>query len=118
MVRRTIYFFAIAATFAATAIAQPKDTIFDEAQVPAYVLPEPLLMLDGTKVDRSEDWMSKRRPEILKLFEEHVHGRSPAAPDHIEFTVTSTDVKVLGGKEDKRKDKSKSNEPPTAGAAS
>ena len=82
----------------APAFAQPKDTIFDELQVPGYVLPNPLLMLDGTNVDTPEKWTAKRRPEILALFQEHVHGRSPAAPDHIEFTVTSTDAQALDGK--------------------
>jgi hypothetical protein len=94
-----IYFFtaAIAFAFAATAFGQRKGTILDEAQVPAYVLPDPLVAQDGTKVDTAEAWATKRRLEILRLFEEHVHGRSPAAPDRIDFDVTSTDATVLGG---------------------
>jgi hypothetical protein len=88
----------LACTWAATTFGQPKDTIFDEAQVPAYVLPDPLVAEDGTKVDSSDVWRTRRRPEILRLFEEHVHGRSPAAPDRIEFIVTSTEANALGGK--------------------
>ncbi|MBN1851714.1 MAG: acetylxylan esterase [Pirellulales bacterium] len=81
----------------AKASAQPADTIFDEAQVPAYVLPDPLVMEDGRKIESAEDWTTLRRPEILRLFEEHVHGRGPVAPDRIEYTVTSTDTNVLDG---------------------
>ena len=100
MNRRIARLFTAAIVFvcATSVFAQPKDTIFDESQVPAYTLPAPLLMEDGTKVDSPEMWASKRRPEILALFEEHVHGRSPAAPDRIESTVTSTDRDALGGK--------------------
>ena len=69
---------AAAATFtlAGIALAQPKDTIYDEAQVPAYTLPDPLIMHDGTKVSDADAWRNKRRAEILRLFEEHVYGRA------------------------------------------
>ena len=100
MNRGMVFLFTVVTVliFGAVSFAQPKDTIFDESLVPAYTLPDPLLMEDGTKVESPEVWASKRRPEILALFEEHVHGRSPAAPDRIEFSVTSTDKDALGGK--------------------
>jgi (4-O-methyl)-D-glucuronate---lignin esterase len=88
----------LACIFAGTTFAQPNDTIFDEAQVPAYVLSDPLLMQNGTKVDTAEKWGATRRGEILRLFEEHVDGRSPAPPDHVDFDITSTDANALGGK--------------------
>ncbi len=87
-----------ACTFTGTGFAQPKDTIFEEARVPAYVLPDPLLMQDGARADTPEEWTAKRRPEILRLFEEHVHGRCPAAPDQVDFEVTSIDTDALDGK--------------------
>lgn len=100
MHRGIIYLFsaAITCTLAAPSLGQPKDTIFDESKVPAYTLPDPLVMQDGTKVDSPEAWIARRRPEILALFEEHVHGRSPASPEHIDFTVTSTDKNAVNGK--------------------
>jgi len=55
------------------------NIIQDEAQVPAYTLPDPLQLLDGQPVTDAETWRNKRRPEILRLFEEHVYGRSPGA---------------------------------------
>jgi hypothetical protein len=35
---------------------------------------------------------------VLGLFEEHVHGRSPAAPAKISFEVTSVDADALNGR--------------------
>ena len=89
---------AMVCTLSGTGLAQPKDVIYDEARVPAYVLPDPLVMQDGTKVVDAEAWRSRRRPEVLRLFEEHVHGRSPSAPEEIAFEVASVDAGALGGK--------------------
>ena len=87
----------VCCTIPAIAFAQPADTILDEAKVPTYVLPDPLVMFDGGKVVTSEDWTARRRPEILRLYEEHVHGRGPLAPSNIQFEITSTNVNALGG---------------------
>jgi hypothetical protein len=89
---------AMVCTFAGPGFGQPKDTIYDEARVPAYVLPDPLVMQDGTKVVDAETWMGQRRPEVLRLFEEHVHGRGPDRVGTIAFDVTSLDAGALGGK--------------------
>lgn len=89
---------AILCMLARSGLGQPKDVIYDEARVPAYVLPDPLVMQDGTKVVDAETWKSRRRPEILRLFEEHVHGRGPDQVEGIAFHVTSLDDGALGGK--------------------
>jgi len=78
--------------------AQPKGFNYDEAKVPKYTLPDPLVMLDGTKVTTAEQWRTKRRPEILKLFQTHVYGVSPEAPKKLSFDVFDVDKKALGGK--------------------
>ena len=80
------------------AVAQTKDVNYDEAQVPSYTLPDPLRMQDGAKVAAPETWRTRRRPELLQLFEEHVYGRSPRPADTIRFAVTSVDPRALGGK--------------------
>ncbi|MCL2742525.1 MAG: acetylxylan esterase [Planctomycetaceae bacterium] len=49
---------------------------YDEAKVQEYTLPDPLTMQDGRKVTTAEQWMKERRPELLKLFEEHVYGKA------------------------------------------
>ena len=39
----------------------------------------------------------ERRAEVLRLFEEHVYGRSPAAPSGMRFVVVESDARALGG---------------------
>jgi hypothetical protein len=83
---------------ATDARTQPKEANYDESKVPAYTLPDPLVMADGREVTTAKMWRRKRRPEILNLFEEHVYGRSPGQPWNLGFTVTSVDTHALGGK--------------------
>ena len=47
-----------------------------ESKVGEYVLPDPLKMQDGRKVDSAKMWNEERRPELLKLFEENVYGKA------------------------------------------
>ncbi len=70
----------------------------DEAEVPEYTLPDPLILSDGTRVADAQTWMAQRRPEILRLFERHVYGRAPGRPEGMTFDVTSMDREALGGK--------------------
>ena len=81
-----------------SANAQFKDVISEEAKTPRYVLPDPLLMADGTKVADADTWRTKRRPELLYLFEEHVYGRSPKPAGKVQFEITSADAQALEGK--------------------
>ena len=71
---------------------------YDESKVPNYTLPDSLLMLDGTAVKTAEQWRQKRRPEILRLFEEHMYGRVPGPLPCLTFKVSSLDHKALGGR--------------------
>src|SRR2546421_133043 len=80
------------------AAAQPPAANYDEAKVPPYTLPDPLVTLDGKKVTSAEMWRAVRRPELLKLFETHVYGRSPGKPKEMRFQTTSIDKQALGGK--------------------
>ena len=77
---------------------QREEVNYDESKVPQYVLPDPLLTVSGERVLDDRMWVEKRRPEILKLFETHVYGRSPGRPMDMRFEVTSTDPNSLGGK--------------------
>lgn len=75
--------------------AQDRDVIagipvnYDESKVGNYkeTLPDPLVMLDGTPVTTAKQWMKKRRPEIVKLFEEHQYGKWPAKKPKLRYTV-------------------------------
>jgi len=74
------------------------EAIFDEARVPEYTLPDPLVMADGTRVTTVDVWRQRRRPEILELFRTHVYGRSPAPLPEMTFEVTRVTPDALGGK--------------------
>ena len=69
---------------------------YDEAKVPGYSLPNPLVFDDGRPVATPEQWR-RRRAEILGLFEEHVYGRTPNRETPIRFQVRSEDQNALGG---------------------
>ena len=69
---------------------------YDEAKVGNYMLPDPLRFDGGEAVKTARDWTERRRPEILRLFEEHVFGKTPLAR-LIEFEVTQSDAKALDG---------------------
>jgi hypothetical protein len=71
---------------------------YDEAKVPRYTLPDPLVCADGTRVSDAKTWESKRRPEIVKLYETHVYGKAPGKPKDMTFEVRSVDKNALGGK--------------------
>ncbi len=86
---------ALSFNLPATDAAPPN---YDETKVPKYELPNPLVMLNGEKVTDAETWVSKRRPEILRLFQTQVYGKTPPAPVEMSFQVTSTDKDALGDK--------------------
>jgi hypothetical protein len=73
------------------------DTLYEEAKVPEYRLPDPLVMADGTKVTDAKQWPA-RRAEILDLFRTHVYGRAPGRPEMMTFEVFDRGEKALGGK--------------------
>jgi hypothetical protein len=50
---------------------------YEEAKVPPYTLPDPLKLSSGEMVKDANTWITKRRPEILKLYENEIYGRVP-----------------------------------------
>ena len=76
--------------------AQMPATNYDESQVPAYTLPDPLTTIAGKKVTDAETWTSERRPELLSLFESEVYGKAPGRPEGLHFEVLSEDRYTLG----------------------
>lgn len=78
--------------------AQQQQANYDEAKVPAYTLPDPLIFANGGKVKSAREWREKRRPELLRLFAEHVYGRTPSASIEARFEVASVNKQALGGK--------------------
>lgn len=79
--------------------AQPKDTNYDEAKVPQYTLPDPLVMEDGTPVKDAETWRQKQRPHILQLFATHMYGKMPERKlESIKYEVLDDTPDALDGK--------------------
>jgi hypothetical protein len=60
-------------------------------------LPDPLVMLNGQRVESPEQWRNERRPELKRLFEYYMYGAAPAPPDNVKGTVRRVDRKALHG---------------------
>lgn len=83
---------------AAGAGATAQEANEDESKVPPYTLPDPLVLSGGGKVSDARTWAEKRRPELLRLFESQVYGRTPAGGPRPRVEVTKTDPAALGGR--------------------
>lgn len=78
------------------ASAQPDGFNYDEAKVPAYTLPDPLVTAAGTKVATAEQWKT-RRAELLALFAEQMFGRTPSQTIPIRAEVLEESKDAMGG---------------------
>ncbi|MDR1161828.1 MAG: acetylxylan esterase [Tannerellaceae bacterium] len=78
--------------------AQSRPTIYDEDNVPAYTLPDPLICNDGTKVTTVKQWENQRRPEIMELFASQEYGRTPEERIDVTYETLSEDPTFLNGK--------------------
>jgi hypothetical protein len=98
----------LALLFIATVPAQipdaPPDKVagipvnYTDADSGAYTLPDPLTLANGKPVKDAKTWQQKRRPEIVKLFEELQFGRTPSNPKNLQFEVTDAGTKTHNGK--------------------
>lgn len=61
-------------------------------------LPDPLVMLDGTRVTTRADWEARRRPELKALFEHYMYGRFPAKPERVTAKVLFEEPRAFAGK--------------------
>src|SRR5215475_2787199 len=71
---------------------------YDESRVGAYNLPDPLKLNNGDPARDAKTWLQKRRPEIVRLFEENQFGRSPGRPAGMSFDVFDKGAPALDGK--------------------
>ncbi len=69
---------------------------YDESKVPAYTLPDPLVMADGTRVADAQMWRTRRRPEILRAYQTEIYGRIPANTPKVTWEVVDTDPAAKG----------------------
>ena len=75
---------------------------YDEAKVGSYTLPDSLTLANGQPVRDAKTWTEKRRPEIVRLFEENEYGRSPARPASLSFDVFERAAPAFQGKATRR----------------
>jgi len=73
------------------------DSIYDEARIPAYTLPDPLVLTDGSAVTDAHVWHAQRRPELLDHFARSMYGRTPADTVAMRFEQGMVDATALGG---------------------
>ena len=84
---RNLVLFCYAALFSSNAFALPEGFNYEEELVPDYTLPDLLILENGERVTDTETWNSKRRPEIIGLFETHVYGRTPGHGINVHFAA-------------------------------
>ena len=71
--------------------AQWRAYNYDESKVGAYTLPDALVTEKGRPVRTARDWQRTRRPELIKLFESQMFGRTPGGHTAARVAVTSDD---------------------------
>ena len=75
----------------------PNHANYDEALAnPFPNLPELLVCRDGTIVKTKEEWIERRRPEIVELFEKEVIGRIPATTPKVTWNVLEEKEITIG----------------------
>ncbi len=77
--------------------AQNPVANYDEKAVPAFQLPDPLILGSGDAVLDTATWWSLRRPEIMEMFENEMFGKTPDMKLPVSFELTSLDKNALGG---------------------
>jgi len=72
---------------------------YDEDKISAYRMLDPLRLDDGKPVTGAESWNAARRPEILRLFEENLFGRTPKAAQYavMHAKIVEHDEHALNG---------------------
>jgi hypothetical protein len=71
---------------------------YEEAKVGSYSLPDPMTLANGKPVRDAKTWWTKRRPEIVALFETQQYGRAPVRPAAESFEITDKGTPALSGK--------------------
>lgn len=73
---------------------------YRESRVPAYQLPNPLLLSDtdsAKAVDSGEAWLRQRRPELMRLFREEVYGVRPTTEFTVDYEIIDTIESAFDG---------------------
>ncbi len=68
---------------------------YEEQNVPAYSLPDPLKRIDGTAVTTPAQWPACRN-ELMELFRTNVFGHRPEVAYEVHFTIVEERDGLLG----------------------
>ena len=69
----------------------------DESKATPYPnLPDPLVLNNGKKVKSAKVWWTKRRPEIVEMFDREIYGRMPPNTPKVNWEVVSTRKEMNG----------------------
>lgn len=60
---------------------------YDESKLKPYTLPDPLAFADGGRVADAHGWMSRRRPELIHVYETEIFGRIPDDAPKVTWTA-------------------------------
>jgi hypothetical protein len=71
---------------------------YDEGLAGSYTLSDPLAPAGGRPVRDATTWNARRRPEIVRLFEENQYGSAPGRPTGMSFDVFDKGTPALDGK--------------------
>jgi hypothetical protein len=86
-------------TFNSMTAQTPFVANYDEANVGSIPIPDVLTCADGSKITSGDDWVIKRRPEILRLFAEEVFGKTAGgALPGMRSVTQAEDKNALDGK--------------------
>lgn len=69
------------------ALATGHVSNYDESRVKPYTLPDPLVFADGTPVRTAREWTTRRRGEILQMYQSEIYGRIPAVTPRVTWVV-------------------------------
>lgn len=75
-----------------------KPANYDESKAGGYTLPDPLILQDGERIHDPTTWTEKRRPELIRLFEENIYGHTPRRRlAGLHWKVFNVDRRALNG---------------------
>src|SRR5258707_13969699 len=64
---------------------------YDEAKIPPYTLPDPLVLANGKPVKDADTWRRQARTEIMRAYEAEIFGKVPANPPKVTWRVSGTE---------------------------
>ena len=70
-----------------TSTSSAEEFNYDEAKVPEYTLPDPLVTSSGQRITTADAWHSVGKPDAMKLVSETVYGVRPASVDEVKMEV-------------------------------